>query len=280
MVQWYPGHMAKAKKEIEEKLKLVDIVFELVDARIPVSSQNPMISEILKSKQKLILITKANLADEKMTKRWQGHFKTQNIESLFIDSISGFNINKIISISKVVLQTKFEKEKSRGMKERAIRAMVIGIPNVGKSTLINRLVNKKVTNVGDKPGITKAQQWIRINKDLELLDTPGVLWPKFEDQRQGFHLAISGAIKDDVYHKDDMVIYLLDFLKKYYPKELQTRYDFDLSIDNFAILDKIANNRGFIKNNETDYEKTYEIILNDFRNCRIGRITLDRFNYD
>ena len=280
VVHWYPGHMAKAKKEIEEKLKLVDIVFELVDARIPESSRNPMFNDILNTKARLILMTKASMADDVMTKKWQSRFKSQNINSLVIDSVNGLNINKIVTTSKTILQDKLEKEKARGMKERSIRAMVIGIPNVGKSTLINRLVNKKVANVGDKPGVTKAQQWIRINKDLELLDTPGVLWPKIEDPRQGFHLAISGAIKDEVIHVDELIFYFLDFLKKYYPDSFVTRYNINLGDDNMTIINEIGKNRGFFNGKEIDFEKTSDIIFNDFRNCRIGKITLDRLNYE
>ncbi len=272
-MQWFPGHMAKAKNEIIEKLKLVDIVYELVDARIPFSSQNPMINDILKSKDKLIIITKSMMADDYMTKKWQSYFKSQNISSIIIDSITGFNVSKIVSLSKQVLETKLEKERSRGIKERAIRAMVIGIPNVGKSTLINRLVNRKVTNVGNKPGVTKAQQWIRINKDLELLDTPGVLWPKFEDPKVGMHLGLTGAIKDEILHKDDMILYLLDFLKKYYPNILQSKYEVSIIEDNIEIINQIAKNRGLFKNG---FEVVTDAILNDFKNARLGRITLDR----
>lgn len=272
-MQWFPGHMAKAKNEIIEKLKHVDIVYELVDARIPFSSQNPMINDILKSKDKLIIITKSMMADDYMTKKWQSYFKSQNISSIIIDSITGFNVSKIVSLSKQVLETKLEKERSRGIKERAIRAMVIGIPNVGKSTLINRLVNRKVTNVGNKPGVTKAQQWIRINKDLELLDTPGVLWPKFEDPKVGMHLGLTGAIKDEILHKDDMILYLLDFLKKYYPNILQSKYEVSIIEDNIEIINQIAKNRGFFKNG---FEVVTDAILNDFKNARLGRITLDR----
>lgn len=280
MIQWYPGHMAKAKKEIEEKLKLVDIVFELVDARIPLSSKNPLFNEIINHKPRLILMTKASMADDYYTRKWQNYYQNHHLASLVIDSINGFNINRIIASSKAILQEKLAKEKARGMKERAIRAMVIGIPNVGKSTLINRLVNKKVTNVGDKPGVTKAQQWIRINKDLDLLDTPGVLWPKIEELRQSFHLAITGAIKDEVVHVDDLIYYLIDFLKKHYPENFSNRYNIDINDDNMTILNQIGKNRGFISGNEIDLDKTSDIILNDFRNCRIGKITLDRESYE
>ena len=194
MIQWYPGHMAKAKREIEEKLKFVDIVFELVDARIPTSSRNPMIDEILKNKPRLVLLTKAVMADDYYNKKFINEVNLkENSGALLIDSINGLNINKIVSTSKVILKDKIQKDLDRGMKPRPIKAMVLGIPNVGKSTLINRLVGKKTAIVGNKPGVTKAQQWIRINKDLDLLDTPGVLWPKFEDEKIGFNLALTGT---------------------------------------------------------------------------------------
>ena len=280
MIQWYPGHMVKAKKQIIENLKLVDIAFELVDARIPLSSQNPMINEILNNKPKLVLMTKADMADSKVTKKWQIHFRKEGYETLLVDSISGLNINKIVSSAKEVLKDKLARDAAKGMKMRPIRAMVIGIPNVGKSTLINKLVNKKVTNVGDRPGVTKAQQWIRINKDLQLLDTPGVLWPKFDDPVQGYHLAITGAIRDEIVHKDDLIFYLFDFLKKHYPSEFRERYNINMEDSNLAILEAIALSRGFYKDKKYDYETTYEVILNDFRNLRIARITLDRLDYE
>ena len=276
MIQWYPGHMAKAKREIEEKLKFVDIVFELVDARIPLSSRNPMINDILKNKPRLLLMTKSIMADDYYNKKFVNELSiNEYTKTLLIDSINGLNINKIVTTAKEVLKDKLAKEQTRGMKPRAIKAMVIGIPNVGKSTLINKLVGKKTAIVGNKPGVTKAQQWIRINKDLDLLDTPGVLWPKFEDQKIGYNLALTGAIKDDILHKDDLIIYFIEFLKENYPNSLQF-YNVCKDDDNIDILDTIAKNKNFIRNKEIDYERVYDLILNDFRNIRLGRITLDR----
>ena len=277
MIQWFPGHMAKARKEIEERLKIVDIVFELVDARIPNSSKNPMISELLKAKPKLMLMTKANMADSKLTKEWAKYYAQEGYHVLEIDSITGFNVNKIVKHSLEILKDKLDKEKAKGMKSRPIRAMIVGIPNVGKSTLINTLVNKKVAQVGNRPGVTKAQQWVRINQNLDLLDTPGVLWPKFEDQKVGIHLALTQAIKDEILNTNDLGEYLLDFLKTYYPQSLTNRYVEDLSkLDNQKIVLKIAELRGVIGDNY--YERTMDIIINDFRQNRLGRITLDQFN--
>ena len=276
MIQWYPGHMAKAKREIEEKLKFVDIVFELVDARIPISSRNPMIHDILKNKPRLLLMTKSIMSDDYYNKKFVNEMNDkENTQVLLIDSISGLNINKIVQVSKIILKDKLEKEQARGMKPRAIKAMVIGIPNVGKSTLINKLVGKKTAIVGNKPGVTKAQQWIRINKDLDLLDTPGVLWPKFEDEKIGFNLALTGAIKDDIIYKDDLILYFIQFLKENYPQAFDF-YKVDKELGNVEILDAIAKNKNFIRNKEVEYERVYDLILNDFRNQRLGRITLDR----
>lgn len=272
MIQWFPGHMAKARKEIEEKLKLVDIVYELIDARIPLSSRNPMIKEIIKNKPRLVLMTKSSMADGEETKKWINYISRQNDAVLAIDSLDGTNIKKIITVSKELLKDKFAKEMAKGLKPRPIRGMILGIPNVGKSTLLNKLVGKKVANVGNKPGVTKAQQWVRMNKDLELLDTPGVLWPKFEDEKVGIHLALTGAIKDELLKVDDLGNYLLDFLKSYYPQDLQNRYNINILDSNTDILENIGKSRGIDK----AYEEGCQILIQDFRNVRIAKITLDR----
>ncbi len=270
MIQWFPGHMAKARREIEDNLKLVDIVFELIDARIPYSSKNPLINQILNQKPRLTLLTKASLADPHYTNL----FIKDNPNCLEIDSITNLNIQKIVPYVKGVLKEKRERDKKRGMKPRAIRTMILGIPNVGKSTLINRLVGKKVARVGDKPGVTKARQWIRINKDLELLDMPGILWPKFEDKTVGIHLALTGAIKDEILSLEDLGDYLLTFLKDNYRPNLEAVYKIDTSLDNFEIAKEIAKSRGIFGD---DYlSRVMEVIINEFRSGKLGRITLDR----
>ena len=274
-ISWYPGHMAKAKNEMIDKVKIMDIVYVLLDARIPYSSMNPMIDDVLKNKKKIYILTKADLADFSVTLKWEKYFKDNNIPSIVVDSISGLNIKKIESFSRELLQEKFEKEKARGMKQRPIRAMIVGIPNVGKSTLINRLVNKKATLVGNKPGVTKAQQWIRLNENLELLDTPGVLWPKFEDKTVGIHLALTGAIREEVLPKEDLVFYLLKYLKEFYPNHIENKYGITLEEEFNPVNYVMEFYKKYNIKNE-DYDRIYDIILNDFKNGRLGRISLDR----
>lgn len=272
-IQWFPGHMAKARREIEEKLRVVDIALVLVDARIPKSSINPMAMDILKNKPQLMIMTKYDMADQYQTKQWESYFLENQKRSLTVDSISGLNVKKIEIIARDILKEKIQKDLSRGLKPRPIRAMIVGIPNVGKSTLINKLVGKKVATVGNMPGVTKAQQWIRLNQNIELLDTPGVLWPKFDDKTVGIHLALTGAIKDEILPKEDLTFYLIDFLRTYYKNNFEERYGITFDDDNIKVVEDVLSKRG-LKLDE--YEKGYDIILNDFKNARIGRITLDR----
>jgi ribosome biogenesis GTPase A len=276
MIQWFPGHMAKAKKEIEERLRIVDIVFELVDARIPHSSKNPLFASAAQQKPKLMLLTKCDLADSRETKKWADYYHNLGYAVLEIDSLSGFHINAIVKNAEDVLKDKREKERAKGLKERPIRAMIIGIPNVGKSTLINTLVKKKSVKVANRPGVTLAQQWVRINQNLDLLDTPGVLWPKFEEESVGIHLALTGAIRDEVLPIIDLGEYLLSFLKEHYPFLLSEKYGVDPLMDNSEIVREIAKSRGLVK--EDFYEQALRILIYDFRNNRIGRVTLDRFS--
>ena len=271
-INWYPGHMAKAKREIEEKLKLVDIVYELIDARVPYSSKNPMIDDVLKNKPRLIIMTKCDMADEKENKKWEAYYNKKGLSVILVDSIDGYNVKKIVPLSKEILKEKIERDRLRGLKPRPIRSMIIGIPNVGKSTLLNKLVGKKVALVGNKPGVTKAQQWVRLNKDLDLLDTPGVLWPKFDEKKVAINLAISGAIRDEVLPIEEIGNYLLDYLKKYYKDDLAKAYGIDVSLDNYEICDEIMKKRGNIKS----IDECFNLIIQDFRNCRIANITLDR----
>ena len=267
-IQWFPGHMAKARREIEEKLRVVDIAIVLVDARIPKSSINPMAMEILKNKPQLMVMTKSDMADPSQTKKWEIYFQSLGMKAIAVDSITGINVKKIESLSREILKEKIEKDLSKGLKPRPINAMIVGIPNVGKSTLINKLVGKKVTNVGNMPGVTKAQQWIRLNQNIELLDTPGVLWPKFDDKIVGINLALTGAIKDEILPKDDLSLYLIDFLKNNYKTNLESRYQIVVGDDNIKVLEDILVRRG---NKKDDYEKAYDILLNDFKNARIGK---------
>lgn len=277
-IQWFPGHMAKAQREIEEKLKLVDVVLELIDARIPFSSINPNFENLLKNKAKLIVMTKVKMADPIYNNKWKEYYEKNNCKIILVDSISGLNINKITGLLKEILKDKIEKDLKRGIKARAIKTMVIGIPNVGKSTLINTLVGKKMAQTANKPGVTKAQQWIRINKDLDLLDTPGVLWPKFDDVIIGYNLALTGAIRDDIVHKDDMTLYFINFLKKEYKENFVKRYDLNDEVleDNIEVLNYIARKSGFVHNGRIDYERVYELIINDFRSLKLGCITIER----
>ncbi len=281
-IQWFPGHMSKALRQVEENLKFVDIVLELRDCRIPYASSNPKVDTIIKKKPRLILLNKANMADKKKTNEWITYYKKQNIIALEIDAIIGLNIDEIIPTSKVILKEQLQKEKERGLKNRQIRAMIIGIPNVGKSTLINTLAKRKVAQIGDRPGVTKNLQWINVKDEMLLLDTPGVLWPKFEDQTVGLKLAVTGAIKDNILPLDDVAIYALDFLKKYYPNNLKERYKLDeLNEDNLDIMDKIGRNRGcLLPGNRVNYDKVIDLILYEIRNELLGKLTFESPNND
>lgn len=275
-IQWFPGHMAKAKREVSEKLKFVDIVFELVDARLPLSSRNPMLDQILQQKPRLVLLNKADLADPVQTKQWQKYFENQGFLALAINAQDNQGVKNIVGKAKQALREKIERDKARGLKPRAIRAMVIGIPNVGKSTLMNRLVGKKIAQTGNKPGVTKGQQWLRSGSELELLDTPGILWPKFEDPEIGKKLALTGAIKDQLLHLDDIALYGLDFFARYYPGKIAERYGLEKSEEEQLAADllmTITAKKGFRDN----YERGSEMIIFDIRHGKLGRFTLDRY---
>lgn len=274
-IQWYPGHMAKARRQFQEKLKLVDIVFELVDARIPYSSQNPDLQKIIGDKPRLIILTKNDLADPRKTDTWLQYFKDNNIPAVAINAQQGVGMKEVVKLAKQVLAEKFERQRSKGMKPRAIRAVSVGIPNVGKSTVINRLAKRNVANTGNKPGVTKAQQWIKFEKELELLDTPGILWPKFEDQEVGRKLALTGAIKDQLLHLDDISLYGIEYLRTHYPNVLTERYGLSSESEKEAslpeILIEIGQKRGF----KDDYERAAEMFIYELRDGKIGRFTFD-----
>jgi ribosome biogenesis GTPase A len=276
-IQWFPGHMAKARRQITEKLKLIDVVFELVDARIPLSSRNPMIDEIIAEKPRILLLNKADMADPKVTEEWRRFFKQYQTEVLQVNSHNGNGVEKIAPAAHRLLHEKRERMKAKGMNPRAVRALILGIPNVGKSTLINRLAGRKTADIGDRPGITKSQQWIKIKGQLELLDTPGILWPKFEDEATGLKLAATGAIKDDLVDFQDTAYFTLKFLKERYPDSLRDRYRLEIIPDEIiALFDEIGKKRGcFISGGEVDYEKTSELVLREFRSGKLGRLSME-----
>lgn len=274
-IQWFPGHMAKARREISEKLKFVDIIFEVVDARLPISSRNPMLDKILQQKPRLVLINKSDLADPRQTKLWEKHFEAQGAFTLAINAHDNKCVKAIINKAKESLSEKIERDRKRGLKPRAIRAIVIGIPNVGKSTLMNRLIGKKIAITGNKPGVTKGQQWLKSGNELELLDTPGILWPRFENQEIGRKLALTGAIKDQLLHLDDIAIYGLGFFARYYPEVVKKRYGLteeQLFLPGPELLIFITKKLGFGE----DFERGSERVIFDIRQGKLGTYTLDR----
>ncbi|OIK13958.1 ribosome biogenesis GTPase YlqF [Bacillus sp. MUM 116] len=277
-IQWFPGHMAKARREVTEKLKLVDIIFELVDARIPYSSRNPMIDEIIQHKPRLVLLNKADMADQETTKEWIAFFAEKGIHALAINSHAGVGMREIAHAAQEILKEKFARLKARGVKPRAIRAMIVGIPNAGKSTLINRLAKKNIAKTGNTPGVTKSQQWIKVGKEMELLDTPGILWPKFEDQEVGMKLAITGAIKDTLLNLQELTIYTIKFLEKNYPERLKERYQLDtVPEDVVEVFDHIGKLRGcLMAGGLVDYDKVAELVIREVRSEKFGSITFER----
>ena len=274
--QWYPGHMTKAKRMMQENIKLIDLVIELVDARVPMSSRNPEIDELGKNKARLILLNKSDLAEESKNEMWMEYFKEKGYSVVKVNSKSGSGIKSINGVIQEACKEKIERDRKRGILNRPVRAMVVGIPNVGKSTFINALAGKACAKTGNKPGVTKGKQWIRLNKNVELLDTPGILWPKFEDQTVGLRLAFIGSIKDEILNTEELAAELSAFLTAQYPGTLSGKYEVNESADKFALLREIAENRHcLIRGNELDTEKAARILLDDFRSGRLGRITLE-----
>ena len=275
-VQWYPGHMTKAKRQMQEDIKLIDLIIELVDARVPLSSRNPDIDELGKNKARMILLNKADLADERQNRAWMEYFKEKGIYAVSIDSRNKGSMKAVSAAITEACKEKTERDRRRGIKNRPVRAMVVGIPNVGKSTFINALAGKACTKTGNKPGVTKGKQWIRLNKNVELLDTPGILWPKFEDQTVGLRLAFIGSIKDEILQTEELASELVKFLNQSYPGVLEEKYTIESSEDNYEVLRRIAESRHcLVRGSELDVEKAAAILLDDFRNGRLGRLTLE-----
>ena len=275
-VQWYPGHMTKAKRQMQEDLKLIDLIIELVDARVPISSRNPDIDSLGQNKARLILLNKADLADERQNEAWKEYFQNRGFHVVKVDSRSGAGMKQVHAMIQEACRDKIERDKKRGIKNRPVRAMVAGIPNVGKSTFINSFAGKACTKTGNKPGVTRGKQWIRLNKNVELLDTPGILWPQFEDQKDGERLACIGSIKDDLLNMEELALILITYLKERYPGVLEKRYGVSEGGEALAVMEEIAKVRGCVKKgDELDYAKTAGIIFDDFRSGKTGRITLE-----
>ena len=277
VVQWYPGHMTKAKRMMQENIKLIDLIIELVDARTPLASRNPDIDELGKNKFRLILLNKSDLADPKCNAQWMEYFQEKGFFVVEVNSQRGNGIKQIEKTVQEVCKEKIERDRKRGILNRPVRAMVVGIPNVGKSTFINSFAGKACTKTGNKPGVTKGKQWIRMNKTLELLDTPGILWPKFEDQQIGLYLALIGSINDEVLQMDELAVSLIELVKKHYPGLIANRYGIEESEDNVKDLHEIAKARKcFLKGEELDIRKAANLLMDDFRAGRLGKITLER----
>lgn len=276
-IQWFPGHMAKARRQVTENLKLVDIVFELIDARLPMSSRNPMLDDIIHQKNRLLILNKADMADETQTKKWIAYFESKGHKAVAVNSLDSKGLKRVTKAAEEVLAEKWERMRKKGLKPRAIRAMIVGIPNVGKSTMINRLAKKNIARTGNMPGVTRSQQWIKVEKELELLDTPGILWPKFEDQRVGYKLAVTGAIKDAIMNMDDLAIFGLQFLEEHYPKRLHERYQIegltDPIVGTFDHIGRLRNVKS--SGGDIDYEMVSELIVRDIRNEHLGKLTFD-----
>lgn len=275
--QWYPGHMTKAKRAMQEDIKLVDLVIELVDARAPLSSRNPDIDELGKNKSRIILLNKSDMADMRINDMWEDYFKSKGFFVLKINARNGNGLKQVNGLVNEACASKIERDRKRGIKNRPVRAMVVGIPNVGKSTFINSFAGKACTKTGNKPGVTRGNQWIRLNKNVELLDTPGILWPKFEDQRIGLNLALIGSIKDDILNTVELAAELIKFLSAEYPDSLADRYGFIAGDDSVYNLEQVARARNcLLKGNELDLEKASVLLLDDFRSGRLGKMTLER----
>lgn len=277
-INWYPGHMKKTMDNIRASLKLVDIVGEIIDSRIPISSKNPVIDDVLKNKPRIMILNKSDMADENETKKWLSYYRKKGYGAVVVDALHSKGLDKIYSVAKEMLADKFKKLEEKNLSAKTIRMMIVGIPNVGKSTFINSISKRKSAKIGDRPGVTKQVQWIKTKNDLELLDTPGVLWPKFEDERIGLHLAFTGAIKDEIMDIENLAFRFIDELNKRDVNILKNRYNLseDFYEDTLYLMDEIGRNRGAIlKKNEIDYFKVANLVFDDFRKVKLGRITLE-----
>lgn len=276
-IQWFPGHMSKARRQVQENIKHVDFVTILVDARLPLSSQNPMLTKIVGDKPKLLILNKSDLADNNRTKEWRTYFEDQGIKTLAINSKEQSTVKLVTDAAKSLMFEKIQRLRERGIQKETLRTMIIGIPNAGKSTLMNRLAGKKIAVVGNKPGVTKGQQWLKSNKNLEILDTPGILWPKFEDELVGLKLALTGAIKDQLLPMDEVTIFGLNYFKTYYPERLEERFKgIDLEEEAPEIIMEMTQKLGF----REDYDHFYSLFVKDVRDGKLGRYTLDIVGVD
>ncbi len=276
-IQWYPGHMTKTRRYIEKNIGLVDLVIEVVDARVVRSSQNPDFDRLFAGKKRLMVLTKKDLADERVTRAWMAHFKSAGRPVLLLNSTAGQGVQEILPAVRTILKEELDRAAAKGMK-KTIRLMICGVPNAGKSTLINALCHRRAAEVADRPGVTRGGQWITLQSDVELLDTPGVLWNKFEDMQVGVHLALTGAIKDDVVDQEALTLQLLAILKKRYPQALEARYGVKVEPEEepLALYEAICRKRGFLlKGNELDYTRCAAVLLDEFRGGKIGRISLE-----
>ena len=274
--QWYPGHMTKAKRMMQENIKLIDLVIELVDARVPISSRNPDIDELGKNKARLILLNKSDLAEDKWNDAWSEYFREKGFSVVKVNSKKGGGIKSINGVIQEACKEKIERDRKRGILNRPVRAMVVGIPNVGKSTFINALAGKACAKTGNKPGVTKGKQWIRLNKNVELLDTPGILWPRFEDQAVGLKLAFIGSIKDEILQTEELAAELVTFMNKNYPGVLESKYNVEEDTDPYGMIARTAESRHcLVRGNELDTEIASVLLMDDFRNGRLGRLTLE-----
>ncbi|MCD1257848.1 ribosome biogenesis GTPase YlqF [Paenibacillus athensensis] len=283
-IQWFPGHMTKARRQIEDKLKLIDVVIELLDARVPLSSRNPMVDEILRGKPRMVLLNKADLADPAATAEWVRYFADQGLKALPVDAASGTGVKEILPRVKELWADKIASQLRKGINPRAVRALIVGIPNVGKSTLINQLAGKKIAATGDRPGVTKGQQWIKVGSEMDLLDTPGILWPKFEDQQVGMRLAATGAIKEELLHMDEVAFFTIKELIVHYPEALRERFgiaelprELDEPDGIVGVMEAVGRKRGaVVSGGRIDLDKASLIIVRELRAGKLGRISLER----